>query len=282
MEWSRRIDGYCERTGPEFWSEPVNAVSNLAFILAAIFCLIIALRLRRLDGPVIWLDGVLFAIGIGSFLFHTFATVWAALMDTGPILLFILSYFTVAMNRYVGLGWGRAILLTVGFLGALVTAATMTRGAGPEIILPAKAHMTQTIGFWIAFALAFGSLLIVRAGLVPALGVAIGFPAAAWIAGVVIAALTGPGISGWESYFPAMLALVSVGGWLAARAHPAGLWLIAAALVFAVSLSFRTIDDVICAHFAMGTHFLWHILNAVVLGTLLMAVIRHGAMPQRD
>ncbi|MEM0923406.1 MAG: ceramidase domain-containing protein [Pseudomonadota bacterium] len=281
MDFSRRIDGYCERTGPEFWSEPINAISNIAFIVAAILCLMLALRARRLDGPVIWLDLVLFCIGIGSFLFHTFATVWAALMDTGPIMLFILSYFTVAMNRYAGLGWGRAVLLTIGFLGALVTAATMTRGAGPSILLPGPDTLYQTIGFWTAFMLAFGSLLIARAGLLPSFGVAIGFPLAAWIAGEIIAAFTGPGISGWESYFPAMLALLSVGGWLVLRGHPAGTSLIVVAAIFSVSLSFRTIDSVICTHFSIGTHFLWHILNAVVLGMLLMAVIRHGEAPQR-
>ena len=278
MDWNRRIDGYCERTGPEFWSEPVNAISNIAFILAALLCLTLAMRLRRLDGPVIWLDGVLFAIGIGSFLFHTFATAWAAAMDTGPILLFILSYFTVAMNRYVGLGWGRAILLTLGFLGALVTAATMSRGAGPAILIPTPETMIQTIAFWIAFGLAFATLVLVRVPAVTALGIAAGFPAAAWVAAQILAYLTGPGISGWESYFPAFLALLAVGVWLTLRDHPAGVWLAAAAGVFAVSLTFRTLDSTICAHFALGTHFLWHILNAVVLGTLLMAVIRHGAL----
>ena len=32
MNWLESIDLYCERTGPELWSEPLNALSNLAFI----------------------------------------------------------------------------------------------------------------------------------------------------------------------------------------------------------------------------------------------------------
>ena len=46
------IDIYCERVGPEFWSEPVNAVTNGAFIIAGIVALVLAMRARRLDGPV--------------------------------------------------------------------------------------------------------------------------------------------------------------------------------------------------------------------------------------
>ena len=29
------IDIYCERLGPGFWAEPLNATSNLAFIVSA-------------------------------------------------------------------------------------------------------------------------------------------------------------------------------------------------------------------------------------------------------
>ena len=31
------IDAYCERTSAAYWAEPVNAVTNLAFLLAAHF-----------------------------------------------------------------------------------------------------------------------------------------------------------------------------------------------------------------------------------------------------
>ena len=30
-----RIDAYCERLGPAFWAEPVNALTNAAFPIAA-------------------------------------------------------------------------------------------------------------------------------------------------------------------------------------------------------------------------------------------------------
>jgi len=35
VDWFAQFDGYCERTDLTYWSEPVNAVTNLAFIIAA-------------------------------------------------------------------------------------------------------------------------------------------------------------------------------------------------------------------------------------------------------
>lgn len=221
MEWSRRIDGYCERTGPEFWAEPLNAATNGAFLVAALVALLLALRAERLEAPAGWLIALMAVIGIGSFLFHTFATAWAALADTGPIGLFILSYFAIAMNRFAGLGWGRAVALTLGFLLAMGVLSWLFR---------------MTIGPW---------------------------------------------VGGSQSYFPAFLALLGVGLWLHRRGHPAGRWLLGATAVFAVSLTFRTLDMPLCNEWPVGTHFAWHLLNAVVLGILTLVVIRHGTVAGR-
>jgi hypothetical protein len=35
--WSTPLDLYCERTDLSFWAEPVNALSNAAFLIAAAF-----------------------------------------------------------------------------------------------------------------------------------------------------------------------------------------------------------------------------------------------------
>jgi hypothetical protein len=37
VNWSEQIDAYCERTDFSYWSEPVNAVTNLAFLVAAVW-----------------------------------------------------------------------------------------------------------------------------------------------------------------------------------------------------------------------------------------------------
>ena len=113
-EWTRQVDGYCERTDLTFWAEPVNAVTNLAFILAALW---MWRRVRGQDLPVAdLLCALLFAIGVGSFLFHTFATIWAMLADVIPIALFVLTYVYAANRHYWGMRRGLALLATAGFV----------------------------------------------------------------------------------------------------------------------------------------------------------------------
>lgn len=101
MDWFASIDGYCERLGPAYWAEPVNAVTNLAFLVAAA---VMAWRLRGAQLPLANAMVVLLAvIGIGSYLFHTHAQGWAALADTTPILAFILVYLYASSRDYLGL-----------------------------------------------------------------------------------------------------------------------------------------------------------------------------------
>lgn len=98
---------YCERTDAGFWAEPVNALTNLAFVLAAFA---VAQALSRTQRPLrdtwdLWLLAILVAaIGIGSFLWHTLATPWAALADVVPILLYINGFLLVFLVRVAGLG----------------------------------------------------------------------------------------------------------------------------------------------------------------------------------
>lgn len=116
MDWHRQIDAYCERLGPGFWAEPVNAVTNLAFIVAAL----LAWRHWKARGggdpPVLALTALTGVIGIGSFLFHTVATRWAALADVLPIQIFIGGYFLLAMRRFMGFRGWIAVLATALFL----------------------------------------------------------------------------------------------------------------------------------------------------------------------
>ncbi|SDT92452.1 hypothetical protein SAMN05428979_0445 [Stappia sp. ES.058] len=34
MDWTASVDAYCERVGTAFWAEPVNALTNAAFLVA--------------------------------------------------------------------------------------------------------------------------------------------------------------------------------------------------------------------------------------------------------
>ena len=113
MDWTAQIDAYCERTDAGYWSEPLNAVTNAAFLVAA-FVMWRRVRRQGLALPLV-LVGLLAAIGIGSYLFHTHATRWAATADTTPIGLFILTYLYAANRHFWGWPVWASLLGTAAF-----------------------------------------------------------------------------------------------------------------------------------------------------------------------
>ncbi|WP_027169681.1 ceramidase domain-containing protein [Mesorhizobium sp. WSM3224] len=108
------VDLYCERTGPGLWAEPANALSNLAFIAAGLWGV---WQVRRYKTGIFAeaLAWWVVAIGIGSTLFHTFATKGAIWTDILPIAGFTLAYTLFNLRRFLGMEWGKAILVFVVF-----------------------------------------------------------------------------------------------------------------------------------------------------------------------
>ncbi|MBI3145144.1 MAG: ceramidase domain-containing protein [Pseudogulbenkiania sp.] len=82
--------------------------------------------------------------------------------------------------------------------------------------------------------------------------------------------------NGSLSYLPALLVLLGIAVWHRRAGLAGGGYLVAAAGTFFVSLLFRSIDNAVCPGFAIGTHFLWHVLNAVVLALSVQGLV-HGA-----
>ncbi len=233
MSWSDKIFAYCERGGdPAFWAEPFNAISNVAFLVAACAA---AIQLARTEGGLRrlmeWLLVLLvFVIGIGSFLFHTYATRWASVADTAPIGIFMIGYLCYALRRYLGAPY---LAVIVG-LGIFLLAMKAAEG------IPCQP------------------------GLLP-----------------ITMAAGRPCFNGSLGYVPALAALLLIGLALVVRGHGAGWPVLAAGAVFALSLTFRTIDFELCSVTSMvgrarGTHALWHVMNACLLYLLLAAAIRHG------
>ena len=154
MDWTAAVDGYCERTDASFWSEPINALTNVAFLLAA------AIMWRRTAGRRTPVQGVLiallFAIGVGSALFHTFAAPWAALADVLPIALFVLAYVYAANRDFWRLpAW--AALLGTGAFVPYAAAATPVFAALPGFAVSA---MYWPVALLIAL---YGAALLGRA-----------------------------------------------------------------------------------------------------------------------
>lgn len=144
MDWGRAVDLYCERADPSFWAEPLNAVSNAAFLVAALVALGQWRRSGGNDWPALTLIAVTFAIGIGSFIFHTMATSGAAKFDTIPIAVFIYGYLLLALRRYLGLSLIVSIVVLVAFSAFnYVEALVVPRGAlnGSHAYLPALAAL---------------------------------------------------------------------------------------------------------------------------------------------
>src|SRR3972149_2257051 len=98
--WATPIDLYCERLGPSFWAEPVNALTNVAFFVAAWAAFRLWQREGNGDHAILALILVVAAVGLGSLAFHTRATRGAMLLDGVPIRGFLYRYNFLALRRF--------------------------------------------------------------------------------------------------------------------------------------------------------------------------------------
>ena len=88
-------------------------------------------------------------------------------------------------------------------------------------------------------------------------------------------------LNGSLFYLPALGALIAVGLLLEERRHRAAPYLLWAAAILVVSVTLRTLDMALCDRTVLegrkiGTHFAWHILNALALFLLLRASLEGG------
>ena len=207
------MDTYCERVNDGFWAEPLNAVTNLAFLFVVVW---IVKALHGSERPAaklwdLWLLLVLMSlIGLGSFLWHTLATSWSALADVIPILGFICLYLLSFLVRVTKLSVVGVGLWFLGFL--MLNYLVYTE-------LPA--HL----------------------------------------------------LNGSVFYLPAWVSLLAITLYCRVAGLSAGRDLLLASLVFTVSLTFRSVDQALCETWSLGTHFVWHLLNAVVLYRAMRAIM---------
>jgi len=195
------IDIYCERLEPGLWAEPLNAVTNAAFFIAGFFLLLLARKENAFEWRSLLLIILVFAMGVGSTLFHTFATLWAMLSDVLPILIYQIVFIVVYSQRVIGLKFPYCQAPVALFILTMVGAMQLPRE---------------------------------------------------WLNGTL-------------EYAPALIFVAGFGFWHLKRAARERWGLLAAAAVFVVSMSLRSIDMQICALKPIGTHYLWHILNGAVL-----------------
>jgi Ceramidase len=139
---------YCERTALGFWAEPLNAWSNVAFLIAA-WAAWRQWRIGPADPATGLLIAICVAIGFGSFAFHAAPSRTTLLMDILPIQAFVLTALFEAQRRYLGWPAWAAALGLVAFLAAsagflrIVGASALGGGAG---YLPPLAAMPLVAG----------------------------------------------------------------------------------------------------------------------------------------
>jgi hypothetical protein len=111
------IDLYCERTGPGLLAEPINTVTNVVFVLAGIAAWNLAERRRVGDAGLRVLFVLAMAVGLGSAIWHLFATAWAKPLDLIPILAFQLWFLWLYLRRGARLSVGVVAVVVAGYLG---------------------------------------------------------------------------------------------------------------------------------------------------------------------
>jgi hypothetical protein len=206
VDWTAPIDDYCERTGPELLSEPLNFASNAAFLVAAVLALVRYRRSGVRDRAIEAMLGLLVVIAIGSGLFHSVATRWAMVADVAPIGVLVVVYLAYFLARVVGLPPRTVALAVVAFLAASALASLVPRA------------WTNNSQSYLATAATMIAMAVVT--------------------------------------WPTVGRRVAV-----------------AAAVFAVSLTLRSVDMAACEAVPVGTHFLWHTLNGVLLYLLMSIAI---------
>ncbi len=135
------IDNYCERLEPGLWAEPLNAVTNAAFLVAAFLAWLLARRENAVNVQTVILIALIAMIGVGSALFHTFATTLTLLSDVFPILLFQIAFiwfyslFVMKLSVIKAAGlFGVFMVLTVLAEKAPAHILNGSLGYGPAIL----------------------------------------------------------------------------------------------------------------------------------------------------
>jgi len=115
--WFNSVDMYCERLDASFWAEPINAISNLSFIVAGF----LLWRLKPHKANVLAILMIL--IGFASFSFHTFANRLTGLLDVLAIAIYLITFAWMIPKQ-----WSRNSTFTqLGSVLLLITIIVVTQ-----------------------------------------------------------------------------------------------------------------------------------------------------------
>ncbi len=207
--------GVCERGSLGILAEPLNVLSSVAFMIVAVSIYRYYHRHEDLERKWLWdihaLTFLTFIIGFNSVIFHSFPSPTTELMDTIPIVMFIILYFWSVLFRIGRCTPFQAVVCFVAFVG-------------------------------------FSHILVAQ------------FPHS---------------LNDSIGYLSSMIALIVIAVHLHLKARPSSQHFMLAAIVGVCSLFCRAIDREVCPQFPVGSHFMWHMLNATLLYLLLKQIIRN-------
>jgi hypothetical protein len=203
MDLTLPIDQYCERTDFSLLSEPLNLLTNAGFIAAAYYLNKSFSKKNALLRPgAKLLNLIIFVIGVGSALFHSFANRWSMISDVAPIALFIFCYFWLYLRHVVGL---------------------------PK---------SKTLGGLLLFAV-LSSIFIYTSDPIK----------------------TG----GSHSYFGAWIMLFGLSCFWLCYSKKSQWDMMLGFLLLTVGIMARSVDETLCELNPIGTHFIWHLCNSLML-----------------
>jgi hypothetical protein len=197
---------YCEQPIYQAFFEPINTITNLAFMIAGVILFTQLKKKNLLDIKGIYFSSLLIVIGLGSFAWHLYRSDVTVMLDSIPIAVFVLTYlffYIMQMNK----NWVLRIGLFLSFFGYVIFLTKV---------------LSEIENYW----------LLTNGGM------------------QYIVAL---------SFF--VVLQIFNRNWNPALIKPSFI----VVLLFAFSIFFRQTDLLVCEYIGFGTHFMWHILNGVVL-----------------
>lgn len=209
------IDLYCERVNPGYFDEPVNALSNIAFLIAAVYAWRYSKRHSVEQFEINLLIVMMVAIGLGSLSFHVFANRISQLADLLPVFLFQLLYLWVYTNNVWKFSWPMRVVMLLLLLSS-----------------------------------------------------------------IFISSLYDDFLNGSLLYAPTLTVLLIISLYHSIISKPEAGLAITAAIIFVLSLIFRTIDNELCEAVTTGSHFMWHLLNGVVIYQMFKLLVFNRARVQ--
>lgn len=178
-------------------------------------------------------------------------------------------YLQVYRGRHAQ-GWDRLLLITL--LAAIGVGSGLWHLTGERWAM--LADVLPIAGFISVFLLVF-LVRIARLGLPATLAYFLLYHAVNW---GVQASVPPDFLNGSVFYLPSWMVLVLMTLWLAHEGHAQWQAYAWASGLFLVSLTLRTVDQAWCSALPMGTHFIWHLLNALLLYLLVRGLLQTAAL----